>query len=71
MADLRAGLWIVRRTYHALDGLAKDEVGELVAGEKSTGQCPAVRGEDEDLFYVRILVRQGEAQREGIGQLYC
>ncbi len=42
---------IVRRPYHAFDGILEDEVGQLVAGEEGADKCSAVCREDQDLFY--------------------
>ena len=50
MTDFCTGLRIIWRADNALDCLAEDEVGELVAGKEGARQGPAVGSEDEDLF---------------------
>lgn len=50
VADFGAGFLVVCRSYYAFDGLRKDEIGDLIAGEKGTGECSTVSGEDKYFF---------------------
>ena len=50
MANLGTWFRIIVRPYYALDGLAQNEVGQLVAGKESTGQGSAVCGKDKDFL---------------------
>lgn len=53
MARLGAGLRVVVRPDDALDGVAEDEVGDLVAGEEVAGESAAVDGYDEDTLCLK------------------
>jgi len=46
MADFTAGLFVIGWSNYPFDGLAENEVGELVAGQEGAKQASAVRGED-------------------------
>jgi hypothetical protein len=50
VADLRTGFFVVLGPYYALNGVAQDQVRELVAGQEISDQRPAIGGDDENLL---------------------
>lgn len=50
MANFGAGFWVIGWSDDALDSLAKNEVGELVARKEVPRQCSPVGRDDENLF---------------------
>jgi len=53
MARLGAWFRVVRRPDDALDGVAQDQVGDLVAGEEVAGEGSAVDGDYKNTLCVR------------------
>lgn len=50
MIDLGAGFWIFGGSDYTLDGLAEDNVRQLIAGEKIADQCSTIGCDDKDLL---------------------
>lgn len=64
MTDFGAWLWVVVWAYYALDRMIEDNIGQLIAGQKSACQCSTVGCDDQNLLCSTMSAVSHRIRRE-------